>query len=288
MLLVPECEHRSDPGDLRPGQSRRVTRQRLRRELREHTAASTARVMVREPVVNTSPAPSVAPRPVRQAEPVRRPRAPATAAGTCMPGASTPCGNYVCNSATLMCRASCASNVDCGASAYRATPTCSPKKDAGQLCSQAQECSSGVCGGRCCAAGTSCMCPQPSSQNLLRNPGFDSDISGWTIDPGTTAMWASGDSLAAHIREWRLSMPAVPRRGWPVRRCVPVDLLRFGVRMRSAPTSSTWFAYSQIRVAETSRVPPRLPDHVLSDKLIAASHGTTVPGSVTDARAILR
>jgi hypothetical protein len=60
------------------------------------------------------------------------------------------------------------------------TGTC--KKSDGELCLADTECATGTCGGRCCAAG--CTCTQPSPANLLRDPGFDHDISGWTINAG--------------------------------------------------------------------------------------------------------
>jgi hypothetical protein len=61
------------------------------------------------------------------------------------------------------------------------------------VCSAAQECSSNICGGRCCAS--ACTCTQPNaSANLLQNPGFDTNVSGWSTDSGTTVMWGSGDA----------------------------------------------------------------------------------------------
>lgn len=52
----------------------------------------------------------------------------------------------------------------------------------GQPCSAASECATGVCGGRCCAAG--CTCTLPSASNLLKDPGIDVDVSNWTASIG--------------------------------------------------------------------------------------------------------
>jgi hypothetical protein len=59
----------------------------------------------------------------------------------------------------------------------------SSQKADGQPCSAAAECATGVCGGRCCAAG--CTCTLPSSANLLKDPGIDVDVSTWTTSIGT-------------------------------------------------------------------------------------------------------
>jgi hypothetical protein len=61
----------------------------------------------------------------------------------------------------------------------------------GALCTTSSECSSKNCGGRCCAVGKPCSCPQPSAKNLLKNPGFDSNVSGWTVTGNGTFHWVS-------------------------------------------------------------------------------------------------
>jgi cysteine-rich repeat protein len=66
---------------------------------------------------------------------------------------------------------------DCGAD-------CTMKKPDGALCSSDQECSSGSCEGRCCPAGESCSCPQPSAANVVKNAGFDTNLASWTQDSG--------------------------------------------------------------------------------------------------------
>ena len=63
----------------------------------------------------------------------------------------------------------------------------------GHTCTSTTECASGVCGGRCCRAGSTCTCPQPTSANLIRNPGFDQDESEWTYEAIVgTFRWQSG------------------------------------------------------------------------------------------------
>jgi hypothetical protein len=57
------------------------------------------------------------------------------------------------------------------------------KKPDGEPCSAAAQCATGVCGGRCCAAG--CTCTLPSAGNLLKDPGIDVDVKSWTASIGT-------------------------------------------------------------------------------------------------------
>jgi hypothetical protein len=88
----------------------------------------------------------------------------------------------------------CGGAADCASTAYCSGTTCTAKKASGQTCASATECASGVCGGRCCNAGSSCTCTQPSGDNLLRNPGFDKDLSSWTVGAGPGSVsWSSGD-----------------------------------------------------------------------------------------------
>ena len=61
---------------------------------------------------------------------------------------------------------------------------CTMKKVDGELCAADQECRSGTCGGRCCAVGEDCSCPQPSADNVVRNAGFDKDLADWTQGSG--------------------------------------------------------------------------------------------------------
>ena len=57
------------------------------------------------------------------------------------------------------------------------------KKPDGEPCSSAGECLTGVCGGRCCAAG--CTCTLPSPANVLKDPGIDVGVTNWTKNVGT-------------------------------------------------------------------------------------------------------
>jgi hypothetical protein len=110
-------------------------------------------------------------------------------AGTCVAGGGTPCSFYQCNSATAICRTTCSTSADCSSGYFCNAGTCA-KKPNGFVCGAASECLSGNCGGRCCPAGTTCNCPQPSASNLLANPGFDTNLSGWTLT--TPASGSSG------------------------------------------------------------------------------------------------
>jgi hypothetical protein len=43
----------------------------------------------------------------------------------------------------------------------------------------------------------SCSCPQPSSANLLKNPGFDTDLSNWNVTSGDGSItWANADATS--------------------------------------------------------------------------------------------
>jgi hypothetical protein len=90
----------------------------------------------------------------------------------------------------------CNNGAVCTSSSYCRDGVCEKRKEAGALCSRGEECASDVCGGRCCASATPCSCPQPSPDNLLKNPGFDQDISGWVLDPGAASYaWQPGPDL---------------------------------------------------------------------------------------------
>jgi hypothetical protein len=102
--------------------------------------------------------------------------------GTCLAATTSTCGAaYRCNG--TKCRTTCGGAADCIASAYCSNSTCVAKKPDGQPCASATECSTGVCGGRCCAAG--CTCTLPSPANLLKDPGVDVDVSNWTTSLGS-------------------------------------------------------------------------------------------------------
>lgn len=112
--------------------------------------------------------------------------------------AATPasCGNYLCNSAAASCTTACTSNTQCIAADYCSGSACVPKLAPGTLCTASAQCTSNTCSGRCCASGKACTCPQPSAGNLIKNPGFDTNLSGWTIDAGAaTINWQPGTLL---------------------------------------------------------------------------------------------
>jgi hypothetical protein len=114
-------------------------------------------------------------------------------AGTCKAAATTSTCGGTFDCAGTKCRTTCAASTDCIAAAYCASNTCVRKKTDGTVCAADTECLNGVCGGRCCAAG--CSCTQPNPTNLLKNPGFDTDTSGWTIDAGAgTLVRVSADA----------------------------------------------------------------------------------------------
>jgi hypothetical protein len=118
--------------------------------------------------------------------------------GTCAGQGNASCGVYKCNASNNMCRTTCTADGDCATNHSCQGGTCA-KKPAGAVCGASAECASNVCGGRCCAAGTTCSCPQPSASNLLANAGFDSDItSGWTATAAAGSSGARTDPLDAH------------------------------------------------------------------------------------------
>jgi hypothetical protein len=91
--------------------------------------------------------------------------------------------------------AGCTKSSECESSEFCDEGTCLKRRGRGQLCEKAEECSSNLCGGRCCDAGEPCTCPQPGAENLLKNPGFDNNLSGWTQDPGPGSFtWHTGDA----------------------------------------------------------------------------------------------
>jgi len=101
------------------------------------------------------------------------------------------CGNYLCSSNGVSCRANCSADADCSSGGYCDASTCKAKLNPGALCGRDQQCSSGLCGGRCCNPGTPCACHEPSPENLLANAGFDKDLSGWESLLDQT--WSSQD-----------------------------------------------------------------------------------------------
>lgn len=133
-------------------------------------------------------------------------------AGKCVAMSSTSCGAYTCNG-NSSCYTSCSSQSQCVA---------------GDICSgnMCQSCSGGkpACGNSCCGGSTpacvagqckqcgsnsdctaigyyqctnnnTCVCHQKSVSNLLTNPGFDGDLSGWFVNDSSTAKgYSSSDA----------------------------------------------------------------------------------------------
>jgi hypothetical protein len=57
------------------------------------------------------------------------------------------------------------------------------------------QCTSNICGGRCCPGPAACACTQPSSTNLVPNAGFDTGLSPWTVPSSSeTVSWVSDDA----------------------------------------------------------------------------------------------
>jgi hypothetical protein len=134
--------------------------------------------------------------------------------GTCAP-TSKSCGNYTCTADGVRCRVSCSSDTDCAADAYCRGTACVPKLVPGSICSRPEQCSSNLCGGRCCNPGVPCSCPQPSADNVFDNAGFDVDTSGWETGQET---WSVKDADDCPF-SGSLRSPAAS--GYP-RRCVRV------------------------------------------------------------------
>jgi hypothetical protein len=112
--------------------------------------------------------------------------------GACAAAADASCGAFACNVTSNMCETTCSTAAQCASADYCTGGLCKSKVTNGTLCSSNAQCTSGVCGGRCCAQ-TPCTCPQPSAGNVIKNPGFDKDLSGWTVDAGSaTINWQPG------------------------------------------------------------------------------------------------
>jgi hypothetical protein len=112
--------------------------------------------------------------------------------GNCPPVSTGACDPFVCG--PTACKTMCVTTADCTASNYCAAPNCVPQKALGSVCATFAECTTGICGGRCCMA--PCTCPQPSPQNLFQNAGFDSNVSSWDSIKGvgtTGIQWSSQD-----------------------------------------------------------------------------------------------
>src|SRR5262249_41855447 len=110
--------------------------------------------------------------------------------GNCPSPMTTACAPYACGAHD--CLTTCATTLDCVSADYCASTSCVPRKTLGAVCATFEECSPGICRGRCCSS--PCTCPQPSPQNLFRDPGFDSNISNWgAVQGGVGVQWSSQD-----------------------------------------------------------------------------------------------
>lgn len=93
------------------------------------------------------------------------------------------------------------------------------------------------------------MCPQPTVQNLITNPGFDTNMSGWTIEIGDgTVTWSPDDStgcpFSGSARISSATADVVSRRISQCVRVAPSTSYNFGVRSRGPKSCSVEF-YSQ-------------------------------------------
>ncbi len=80
-------------------------------------------------------------------------------AGSCTAGSTTNCSPYTCNAGGTACLTGCTTSTQCASGFYCNGSTCVPKKAAGALCSNAQECLSGNCvDGVCCNTACNSVC----------------------------------------------------------------------------------------------------------------------------------
>jgi hypothetical protein len=174
------------------------------------------------------------------------------AAGTCdlaetCDGTSAACppdarrsGGAVCHASTGGCdpaetcdgtSVSCPADVaGCTNGSYCAGTSCAPKKSDGQTCKASNECLGGTCGGRCCSGG--CVCPQPSGGNMITNPSFDTDQSGWIVQFSTdTHLYAEDQCAYSHS----LFTHGPEGDGVTIHQCVPVTeagSYNFGIKVK--------------------------------------------------------
>ncbi len=154
---------------------------------------------------------------------------------------SMSCGAYSCGGTT--CKTSCTSMSDCAPTHYCAGSGCAPRKINGEVCAGSSECTSGTCGGRCCAS--ACKCKQPGAANLVKNPGFDADSSKWEtflLDGGTRRdAWTNADAEGCpYSGSYRIT--AQNHDDLYLRQCVALPLgrvYRFGLRVRQNTRGNT-------------------------------------------------
>jgi hypothetical protein len=120
-------------------------------------------------------------------------------AGACAAAGDAACGAYACNTANASCKTQCSTATDCAKNDYCAGNVCKPKVTDGGLCTSNAQCASTLCGGRCCAS-QPCDCPQPSAGNVIKNPGFDKDLTSWNVEMGTTVInWQPGTFMTGNM-----------------------------------------------------------------------------------------
>lgn len=155
--------------------------------------------------------------------------------GSCVAPAKRACSNALICAANA-CKTSCGSDNDCVSGYYCSGGRCMTKKPAGTICTAANECSSGSCGGRCCPSSAACKCSQPSTANLIKNPGFDTGVSNWAVLTGDSLSWSNGSGDDAESCPFSGSAKAVTNTaGFPAYQCVPLTggvQYNFGLRAR--------------------------------------------------------
>jgi hypothetical protein len=118
--------------------------------------------------------------------------------GSCVTPAAMSCPNgLVCGAGTGACKSSCSGDGDCASNSNycNTSGSCVAKQGTGQVCTGNNQCTSGICGGRCCAGPTFCTCTQPSSTNLVPNAGFDTGLAPWTVPSSSESVsWVSDDA----------------------------------------------------------------------------------------------
>jgi hypothetical protein len=114
--------------------------------------------------------------------------------GMCVP-MSQSCGKFKCAADGVRCRSSCGADTDCSSASYCDAPFCLDRLSPKSVCSRSEQCTSGLCGGRCCNVGAPCKCTQPNPNNLFANAGFDTNIDGWTFGSDSEIVsWTSADA----------------------------------------------------------------------------------------------
>jgi hypothetical protein len=162
--------------------------------------------------------------------------------GACSPPAAATCtGGYIC--AANACKTSCAAQSDCVSTSYceTSTATCVIKKMPGQVCTAALQCTTGVCGGRCCNTGVTCNCPVQSTANLIQNGGFDllAQLDGWVVGsgPGTVTWQANDPNSCPYSGSAYIDNSAGTANSRTLSQCVSVarsTTYNFGVTMQSS------------------------------------------------------